>query len=183
MTGSGAAPAAGRTLLLGMGNPILCDDAVGVRLAAGIARRLGPRPGLDVVPECSAGGLALLDVIAGYHTLIAVGAIRTRGGVPGNWCYLGGVALTVTQHLTNVHDVNFSTALELGRRLGVSVPDDARVHVFAVEVEETNIFDTAMTPALEAALPALEATLTDRIARLLDEAGVPGPSARPDSSG
>jgi hypothetical protein len=78
--------------------------------------------------------------------------------------------------------VNFSTALELGRRLGVSVPDDAQVHVFAVEVEETSVFDATMSPALEAALPALEATLTDHVARLLEGTTPPDPAARPDGA-
>ena len=74
-----------KTLLLGMGNPILCDDAVGIRLAGAVAERLGPRPGLDVVEECSVGGLNLLEVIAGYDRVVVLDSIMTGDGVPGTW--------------------------------------------------------------------------------------------------
>ena len=73
-----------RTLLLGMGNPVLRDDAVGVRLAAQIGARLGSRPELDVIEECSVGGLNLLDVVEGYDRLIVLDSIKA-GGPPGHW--------------------------------------------------------------------------------------------------
>ncbi len=45
-----------KTILLGMGNPILCDDAVGVRLAQDFKGKLSEIPGLDIIEECSVGG-------------------------------------------------------------------------------------------------------------------------------
>ena len=81
---SGQAPVrAMKTLLLGMGNPILSDDAVGVRLAADIGDRLLGRPASTVRADCSVGGLELLDVLAGYARVIVLDSIRTAGGVPG----------------------------------------------------------------------------------------------------
>ena len=158
-----------RTLLIGMGNPFLSDDAVGVRLATELERRLGPRPGLDVVMECSVGGLALLDVVAGYDALIAMDAVRTRDGIPGAWWYLSGVQLQHTRHLTSIHDVNFATALELGRRLGMKIPNDDRVHVFAVEVRETSLFSASMTEPLEAAFPSLSDAIFEKVSRILHD--------------
>jgi len=143
-----------RTLLLGMGNPILRDDAIGVRLAADVSRWLGHIPNLAVVAECSAGGLDLLPVIEGYHRLIAFDAIRTRDARPGRWHWFTAADLHSTLHLTNVHDTNFPTALELGRRLGMALPAAVDTHVFAVEVSDATTFDERMTPGLELAYPA-----------------------------
>ncbi len=61
-----------KTLLLGMGNPIVSDDAVGIMLARDVGAALGPRPGVDVIDECSIGGLNLLDLVAGYDRLVDV---------------------------------------------------------------------------------------------------------------
>jgi hydrogenase maturation protease len=48
-----------RTLVLGLGNPLLGDDAVGLRVAALVRERLNGAPGVDVEEE-EAGGLRLM---------------------------------------------------------------------------------------------------------------------------
>ena len=136
-----------------MGNPILRDDAVGIRLAADIGQRLGKVPGLDVVAGCSAGGLELLPVIQGYARLTVFDSVRTRGGTPGTWYRFTAADLQETMNLTNVHDTNFATALELGRRLGQDVPAADMSHIFAVEILDNMTFDDRMTPVLEQAYP------------------------------
>jgi hydrogenase maturation protease len=140
-----------KTLLLGMGNPILSDDAVGVRLARDFKERLAGHPGLEVVEECSVGGLNLIDVLRGYERAIVLDSLATAERVPGAWHHFDDDALRETAHLTNLHDANFATALELGRRIGVPLPKPGRIHIFAVEVEDNSTFSERMTPALEAA--------------------------------
>lgn len=156
------------TLLLGMGNPILTDDAVGIRLARRIGARLGPVPGLTVVEECCTGGLELLDVVEGFDRLIVVDSIKTEGGRPGDWYRFGGAALRETMHLDNVHDANFATAMELGRVMGVRVPDDGDIHVLAVEISDNLTFSDRLSPALQAVLPDLIDELYEETRALLD---------------
>lgn len=142
-----------KTLLIGMGNPILSDDAVGVRLARDIGARLSGVPGLSVLEECSVGGLNILEVVAGYERLIVLDSIRTTGGTPGNWHRFTSKALRETMNLNNIHDVNFATALELGRRMGMPVPAEEDIHIFAVEVLDLITFSESMTAPLENAFP------------------------------
>lgn len=138
-----------KTLLLGMGNPILRDDAVGVRLATDIGRRLGPIEGLHTVAECSVGGLELLPIIAGYGRVVVFDSIKTKDPKPGAWHSFTAADLRPTMHLANVHDTNFATALELGRRVGLELPPPEAIQVFAVEILDNLTFDERMTPALE----------------------------------
>jgi hydrogenase maturation protease len=161
-----------RTLLLGMGNPLLCDDAVGVRLAADLALRLGRQRGLDVIEECSVGGLNLLDVVAGYDRLIVIDSIKTRDGKPGAWYRLLAGSLRDTMNLSSVHDTNFATALELGRMMGTLVPDDNNIHVFAVEVDDNMTFCETMTPALETGYAELLEEIGAEVKAVLDEGQV-----------
>ena len=158
-----------RTLLLGMGNPLLCDDAIGVRLAAGLALRLERRPGLDVIEECSVGGLNLVDVVAGYDRLIVIDSIKTRDGKPGAWYRLSAGSLRETMNLSSVHDTNFATALEFGRRMGTPVPDDDDIHIFAVEVDDNMTFCETMTPALETGYAELLEEIGSEVKAMLDE--------------
>ena len=161
------APARGRrparTVILGMGNPILSDDAVGIQLASALKPQLEGIPGVDVVEECCVGGLNLLDAIEGYDRLIALDSIKTIGGVPGAWYAFDATALRETMNLRNVHDANFATALALGRHLGMHLPEDRRCHVVAVEIADNMTFSESLSPALEAALPRIVADVRTHI--------------------
>ena len=165
--GAAAAAPAVKTLLLGMGNPILGDDAVGIRVAQLLSRRLGPVAGLVVQEECCTGGLELLEVVQGFDRLVVLDSIKTEGGRPGDWYRFDGEALRETMHLNNVHDANFATAMELGRQMGTHLPADADIHVFAVEIRENLTFSEHLSPELEAALPELVAEMHEEILALL----------------
>ena len=159
-----------RTLILGMGNPILTDDAIGCLLAAELKRVLPPAPWIDVVEECSVGGLNLIDVLAGYERVLAIDAITTADGRPGDLHRFTVADLRGTLHLSNIHDVNFATALELGRRMGVQVPADRDVHVFAVEILDGETFGETLTEPLAQRLPELAARLEEEARRILGPA-------------
>jgi hydrogenase maturation protease len=154
-----------------MGNPILCDDAIGIRLAQRLGSLLGAAPGLVVEPECTVGGLNLLELVAGFDRLVVVDSIKTQGGRPGDWYRFDGAALRETMNLSNVHDANFATAMELGRRMGMHVPREADIHVFAVEVRENLAFGEHLSRELEDALPLLSEQMLGEIEELLQERG------------
>lgn len=155
-----------RTVVLGMGNPILTDDSVGVRLAQDVQTVLSDCPGLEVVPECSVGGLNLLDYLEGFDQAVVLDAIHTRGGKPGDCYYFTAVDLRDTANLSNVHDANFATALTLGRNLGMRLPRDQDIHVFAVEVEDDLTFGTELTPTLQRAYPVCLKMVLDGLEEL-----------------
>ncbi|MFH1017131.1 MAG: hydrogenase maturation protease [Pseudomonadota bacterium] len=156
-----------KTLLLGMGNPILSDDAVGVRLAADLKAKFEGTRDLTIIEECSVGGLNLLDVVCGYERVIIIDSIKTQGAIPGTMYHFTAEALRDTLHLRNVHDTNFATALELGRRLGMAVPRSEDIHILAVEVDDNVTFSNRMTPALERAYPACVATFFHDVETLI----------------
>ncbi len=172
-----------RTLLLGLGNPILTDDAVGIRLAGAVAARLAGAPGLDCVTDCSAGGLEWLEVVAGYDRLIVVDSILTAGGRPGDWYHFTAASLRETAHLASVHDANFATALALGRALGVPLPPDGEIHIFAVEVEENALFGERLTPRVEAALPRVCEEVLEAARALIEPGRAPDRAAEPARPG
>ena len=150
---SGATNPPIKTLLVGMGNPYLSDDAVGIRLVRDFNQKLGNVPNLDVIEECSAGGLNFLDLLEGFGRLIVVDSIKTRGGIPGRWYRFTAESLRETMNLSNIHDANFATALELGRRMGMTIPPQRETYIFAVEILDNLTFSERMTNDLEASYP------------------------------
>lgn len=156
-----------KTTVIGMGNPILSDDAVGVYLARDINRALCGRPDVDVVEECSVGGLNLLEYLEGYERAVVLDAIHTTGGIPGRCYHFTAAALRETTHLCNVHDANFATALALGRLLGQPLPDDNDIHVFAVEIVDDMTFGTDLTPKVAQRYPACRRRVLRGLKKLL----------------
>ena len=65
-----------------MGNPIVGDDAVGLKVEERLWLTLRERQDI-VVLSTSQAGLALLDLMAGFERVIIVDSIQTRDGKPG----------------------------------------------------------------------------------------------------
>ncbi|MBN2399957.1 MAG: hydrogenase maturation protease [Candidatus Aminicenantes bacterium] len=156
-----------RILLLGMGNPILCDDAIGIRLAGYFKDRLQQFADLDIIDDCSLGGFNLLDILKGYSRLIVIDSIRSGGAEPGLWHYFTADRLRETMNLNCVHDANFATALELGRRLGMHLPADRDIHIFAVEILDNRTFSERMSDSLENRFQPLAEEIFTHVSRLL----------------
>lgn len=138
-----------KTLVLGLGNPILSDDSVGFRVIQGLKDKFN-RPNLTLM-ESSTSGLGLLDLIAGYDRVIIIDAIKTEGGQAGKIYRLNTENLSGTCHLTSSHDINLATALELGKKLGIALPQE--ITIFAVEVVDVTTFSEKCTPEVEKAIP------------------------------
>jgi len=138
-----------KTLILGLGNPILGDDGVGLRVASALEGRLN-RPEVTVT-ETSVVGLDFLDLLAGYDRAIIIDAIQTKEGKVGQVYRLEPEAFNATRHASTPHDVNFATALELGNRLGLALPQ--QIVIFAIEVENVSSFSEECTPEVERAIP------------------------------
>jgi hydrogenase maturation protease len=139
-----------KTLILGLGNPILTDDGAGIH-AVRAAKACCEVGGVDFA-EASVGGLRLLDVLAGYERVILVDAIQTPGGKPGDVYYLHAGDLRASLHSGSTHDLSLSGALALGRGLGMLLPDDDAITIIGVEVEDILTFGETCTPRVEAAI-------------------------------
>jgi hydrogenase maturation protease len=150
-----------------MGNPYLSDDAVGIRLARDFKSWLEGIPNLDIVEECSVGGLELLPLIEDYQRLVIIDSTKTTGGIPGKWYYFTAERLRETMNLTNIHDANFVTALELGRRLGMKLPANSEVHIFAVEIADSLTFAEQLTEALQRGYPQYSSEIFNCIVELI----------------
>ena len=139
-----------KTVVLGLGNPILSDDAVGLRVVKELEGRVDQQE--VTLIETSVAGLGMLDFLTGYDRAIIIDAIQTVGGQAGRIYRLDPEALDFTRHAASPHDVNLATALELGKRLKLSLPQ--QIVIFAIEVMDASTFSEECTPEVRRAIPA-----------------------------
>jgi hydrogenase maturation protease len=139
-----------KTLILGLGNPIVSDDSAGLKVATILKERLAGREDVEV-SEDYWGGLRLMERLVGYDRAIVIDAICT-GAPPGTLHRLTPDDIG-TQRSASAHDVNLATALEFGRQAGVSLPPNSRIMLIGIEAENVLDFSERCTPAVEAAIP------------------------------
>jgi hydrogenase maturation protease len=141
-----------KTLLIGIGNPILSDDAVGIRVAQYLKEKY---PQLEVV-ETSEYGISMLDYISGYDRLIIVDSIKT-GSQPAEVYKLSLGDLNPASYYPTSHGVDIATAFNLGQKLGYRIPE--KVCIYAIEVSDNTTFAESCTPAIAASIPAIAAEI------------------------
>jgi hydrogenase maturation protease len=156
------APGGDRTIVVGLGNPVLGDDGVGWRVADEVERLLsesaasdGLRLGAEVeVERLGVGGLRLMEFLTGYERAILVDAAEFPDRPAGEvrTCLLEDLADNAAGHLDSAHDASLRTALSLGRKLGASLP--ALIHVVTVQARSTDEFGEELSPEVAAAVPA-----------------------------
>ena len=138
-----------KTLILGLGNPILSDDAVGINIAHEIDKELNDPE--VMVAEAYEGGLSLLDSIVNYDRVIIVDAIQTRNGKVGQVYRLEPADFSFSKHTSSPHTTSLAMALELGKMLNLAIPQN--ISIFAVEVDDVSTFGEKCTCEVEKAIP------------------------------
>lgn len=153
------------TLVIGLGNPILTDDGVGVKVAYELQLALSDELRENVtITEASAGGLRLMEAMIGYDRVILIDALIPQNGKkPGSIFRMTLDELRMispTKHSASAHDTTLVNALDAGRELGLFLPDV--VIIFAITVENVLEFSEQPTPNVLAAIPkAVNAVLSE----------------------
>jgi len=149
-----------RTLIIGLGNPILGDDGIGWRAVEAFrdqyASLLAGQP-VDI-DFLSVGGLSLMERMVDFERAILVDAALT-GNHPSGFV----AAFPIEQlpnfaqgHLSSSHDTTLQNALAVGRQMGASLP--VEVWVITIEAENTYEFSEQLSPGVASAIPqAVEA--------------------------
>jgi hydrogenase maturation protease len=138
-----------KTVILGLGNPILTDDAVGIKIAQKLKEE---NPKLEVI-ETSEAGIALLDLITGYDKLIIIDSIKNEQGKPGELYKLGLEDLKPAKDFSSSHGIGIATAFELGKGLGYKMPKF--VSIYAVGIKDNTTFGEKCTEEVEQRMPSI----------------------------
>jgi hydrogenase maturation protease len=148
-----------KTLVVGLGNPILGDDGVGWVVAEEVRKQIPP--GLPVDVDClSLGGISLMERLMGYERAILIDAFISEekdGTIIVS--KLGELPNYSAFHLTSAHDMSLQNAMEMGRRLGASLPES--VMVVGVSASHVYDFSEELSPPVRDAVPKTTAIVVE----------------------
>jgi len=149
-----------KTIVLGIGNPLLGDDGVGVHIAKKLKSRI-QHPSVTV-DEAYTGGMNLLDLIRGYDRAILIDTIY-RYDQPVGTMSRYDINDLPTGHSSNPHDVTLKEAITLAKRLGdAQIPSQIVIYGIAVHEMSTEFSET-LSLSLEKKLPSILQIILDEI--------------------
>ena len=160
------------TVVVGLGNPVRWDDAVGLRTAEAVSRLLeaDPVPGVRVVVSTRAG-LELLDLLTGADRAIIVDCLALAAPRPGRVRRLTQADVAGSMRLVGAHDVSVGDALALARVAGLPMPES--IDIYAVEVEDIDKIGEGLTPGVASAVTTLARRIHRELTGRIDESGRP----------
>lgn len=134
-------------LLLGLGNDLFGDDAIGLKAV----RMLEPEFGGSVtILEASVSGFELMELLDGNAKALILDAIHTGNQPPGTI-----MELTLEDLLdfasSSPHYAGLSDVVRLANRLHLDFPKVIRI--LAIEIELQHQLKIGLSPEIEEALP------------------------------
>ena len=130
-----------------MGNPILCDDGVGIHVARSLE---GVFPETAVVTTTMID-LQLLEILTDYDRVFIVDALLSSGDEIGTVKKLTPEQGTL--HLFSSHGLHFFELLKLGQELQYRLPEIGGV--YGIVIRDECSFGTALSPEIKMKLKAI----------------------------
>lgn len=160
-----------RVLVIGLGNVLLGDEALGPEVVAELESRYRLPDGVEAL-EIGTQGLDLVPFVAGCEALLVVGSLHGRGA-PGEVRVLDREAVLRNDPEYRMSPHAFGLRSHL---LTLEFGGGAPRQVFVVGAIPADVeLRSGLTPALKAAVPAVLAAVVERLERL----GV-APALRPE---
>jgi hydrogenase maturation protease len=149
-----------KTIIVGLGNPILGDDGVGWQVASRLqqVKELPPDVSID---NLAVGGISLMEAMIGYDRAIIVDSIVTEQAPIGdvNLHHLDDLPKPASGHTSSAHDATLPEALKMGKALGAQLPEE--ISIVTIESHKVYEFSDELTPDVEAAVPRAVGIILD----------------------
>ncbi|GJQ34721.1 MAG: hydrogenase maturation protease [Anaerolineales bacterium] len=141
-----------KTIIVGLGNPILGDDGVGWKVVEELTRQMPTD--LSVGLEClSVGGIGLMEHLIGYDRAIIIDAFIADKEDLGSILIqkLDNLPNYSAFHISSAHDTSLQNAIELGKRMGAQLPVD--VTVIGIAIQRISEFGENLSPPVAECVP------------------------------
>lgn len=148
-----------KTLVLGIGNTIRTDDGVGIHIVRELKNKID-NPDIDI-KETSLAGFILIDLLRGYDRAIVVDSIKTTNAKVGDIYKLTPDSFKKTIRMASSHEINFATAVELGKKMNIKMP--APILIYAIEIKDNTTFSEQCTPEVQAVIPKVIRMIEDEL--------------------
>jgi hydrogenase maturation protease len=186
-----------RITVMGIGNPLMRDEGVGVRVIEVLMTAFSFPANVTLV-DAGTMGMGILNLFRECDYMLVVDAVNGTDLEPGTVLRLTPEDIAPNQVMHSLHDVRLVDVLQTAQLMGY----EPQVDCVGIQIQDMGELQIGLTPAVEAAVPpavdAVLAVLAERgvaaTARPASEAGAdaqvlaairtysPGPQGAPEAS-
>ena len=138
-----------RTLIIGVGNTLMRDEGVGVRVIEAMQEAYNLPDNIELLDGGTAG-YTLLDCMEDFDCLIIIDAVSS-GGTPGEICRLSSDDIASEKKLKmSGHKIELPELLALGKQLG-KLPETTLIGLEPADMS----WGMELSPFLKSAIPSV----------------------------
>lgn len=151
-----------KTLILGLGNPIVGDDRIGIAVVEWLEKNTD-LPNTSVNSDVSLSGIALVELFRGYEKVIIVDSMVTGKYSPGTVKVLTTEQFLSTQHTSDFHNMDFFTALDWGYQTFDDMPPRNEIMIIGIEIQFVQEFSDELSPEILKQLETIKTTVKSEV--------------------
>ena len=152
-----------RTLVMGIGNPLMGDEGFGPRVVEELLSRYAIPEDLQVI-DAGTMGFTILNLFSEADRVLVVDALDGTGHEPGTLLTLTPEDMAPSQIMHSLHDTRLTDVLQAAQLIGL----EPEVTCIGVQIERIVHWNTELSPVVEAAIPLA----CDAVAEVLTAWGV-----------
>lgn len=147
-------------LVLGIGNNIKKDDAIGLKIVEKIKPKIRTKKAEIDFKTSISGRILLIDEIEDYDKVFLIDSIKTDNGEIGDWYSLNPEDIEKESGFFASHNINLGMMKEIGETMGQNMP---QIKIIAIEVENPFEFGENLTKKVKNQLKPLTEEIAEHI--------------------
>ena len=116
-----------KTVIIGLGNPIVGDDAIGIKVMEYIRDTFTLPMNTEILADISIAGLGLVELFRGYNKVILIDSIQTGKHPLGTVILLRTEEFSLALHTYDHHNMDIFTSLEFSDQIFDDIPKDIKI--------------------------------------------------------
>jgi hydrogenase maturation protease len=133
------------THIIGLGNPVAGDDAIGLHLAEDLQARFSGHTAIKISP-CVQTGLYLLDLLEGFQSAILIDSIVDKGRRLGEVLIIDLPEEHTLPVGVSPHFIGIQSVLSLGRKHHLQMPRD--LLILGIVIHDDQQLEEKLSPEL-----------------------------------
>ena len=152
-----------KPLVLGIGNSILGDDGVGIRVGQELESQFNHVADFIFTEEM---GFSLLDFLSGYEEAIIIDSLVSGHKEPGEIVVMDLANFDAQFDLSN-HYVGLPEMARMAQEIGVDFP--SQITMIGIEVEDPYIISDDLSPIIQKKFPDIVRDVSSKLDELLNQ--------------
>jgi hydrogenase maturation protease len=148
-----------RITIMGIGNPLMRDEGIGIRVVEVLMTSF-EFPDHVTLVDAGTMGMTILNLFQDCDYMLVVDAVDGSGEPAGTVMRLSPEDLAPNQVMHSLHDVRLVDVLQSAMLMG----NEPTVDCIGVQIEDMSEISIGLTPDLEAAVPDVVAAVLEVLA-------------------